>query len=190
MFIKSLRIDGVLLDPSNARQHSIKNLDAIKASLKKFGQQKPIVVNSNNIVIAGNGTLIAAKELGWTEIKAVQTELGNVEQTAFAIADNRTTDLSSWDFDVLGDTLQSLREDDWNLDDLGFSEIDCDDLFSEPIEPEKISSDDIDSLMDDDARLLAIPTELRPAFLVILKKIGSNPWQEVLRILKDEGSFN
>ena len=120
MKIERVKVSDLLPDPSNARQHSTKNLDAIKASLLKFSQQKPIVINKEGIVIAGNGTLIAAKELGWSEIKCVRSELGKVEQTAYAVADNRSAELASWDMDVLGDTLQSLREDDWDLEDLGF----------------------------------------------------------------------
>jgi len=57
------------LDPANVRKHDRRNLDAIKASLRKFGQQKPIVVDTKGIVLAGNGTLTAAKELGWSEIE-------------------------------------------------------------------------------------------------------------------------
>ncbi len=125
MEIEHIKIGDLHQDPANARQHPSKNLDAIKASLTKFGQQKPIVINSQNVVIAGNGTLIAAKEMEWDGLNCVRSELGNVEQVGFAVADNRTTDLSSWDMDILGDTLQSLQEDDWDLSELGF---DTDDM--------------------------------------------------------------
>jgi len=147
MKIEVLSVDQLLNDPSNARQHSTKNLDAIKASLLKFGQQKPIVINKEGIVIAGNGTLIAAKELGWSEIKCVRSELGKVEQTAYAIADNRTAELTTWDMDILGDTLQSLREDDWDLEDLGF---DVGDLgFVDDVDDSPIFNNNIDDKDED-----------------------------------------
>jgi len=147
MKIEVLSVDQLLNDPSNARQHSTKNLDAIKASLLKFGQQKPIVINKEGIVIAGNGTLIAAKELGWSEIKCVRSELGKVEQTAYAIADNRTAELATWDMDILGDTLQSLREDDWDLEDLGF---DVGDLgFVDDVDDSPIFNNNIDDKDED-----------------------------------------
>ena len=57
-------INSVSLDPSNARVHPEKNLEAIKSSLRRFGQQRPIVIDQNNIVRAGNGTLAAALALG------------------------------------------------------------------------------------------------------------------------------
>lgn len=61
-----------------------KNIEAIKGSLAKFGQQKPIVVNKDNVVVAGNGTLEAARQLGWKEINVVRTNLTGAELTAFA----------------------------------------------------------------------------------------------------------
>lgn len=57
-----ISIVDLQLDPHNSRKHPDKNLAAIKGSLSKFGQQKPIVIDKNNVVIAGNGTLQAAKE--------------------------------------------------------------------------------------------------------------------------------
>jgi ParB-like chromosome segregation protein Spo0J len=50
-------------DPANVRKHGEQNLAAIKASLTRFGQQKPIVVNRDGVVVAGNGTLMAARAL-------------------------------------------------------------------------------------------------------------------------------
>ena len=100
-------------DPANARKHDARNLDAIKASLAKFGQRKPIVVQKDGMVVrAGNGTLAAAKALGWTEIAAVVVDEGDVAATAFAIADNRTAELASWDEDVLGALLGQLHADE------------------------------------------------------------------------------
>jgi len=106
-----IEISKVSNDPANVRTHSKKNIDAIKASLKRFGQQKPIVIDSNNIVRAGNGTLEAAKELGWKYISVVISDLEPSELTAYAIADNRTAELAEWDLEALGEQLQSLEED-------------------------------------------------------------------------------
>jgi hypothetical protein len=115
MQLTTTKIAELSLDPSNVRKHSRRNLDAIKASLRKFGQQKPIVVDAKGIVLAGNGTLTAAQELGWTEIQIVRTELAGVEATAFAIADNRTAELAEWEEDKLSQVLQSLKVEDADL---------------------------------------------------------------------------
>ena len=115
MILESLLIDSLHVDPANARLHPDRNLDAIKSSLARFGQQKPIVIDANNVVRAGNGTLAAAKALGWTHLNVVRTELANVEATAFAIADNRTAELAAWDPQVLAGALA-----DPGIGDLGF----------------------------------------------------------------------
>ena len=134
-------LQSLVLDPSNARKHDKKNLEAIKGSLARFGQQKPIVVGSDNVVIAGNGTIEAARELGWTEIRIVRSELTGSDRTAFSVADNRASELSSWDDEVLSETLKSLQ-DEFDLSDIGFDEEDLKDFIREPHEFGPGSEDD------------------------------------------------
>lgn len=125
MKIEKIAIDKLLLDPANARKHGQKNLDSIKGSLAKFGQQKPIVVNADNVIVAGNGTMQAAKELGWKEINIVRTDLKGSDITAFGIADNRTSELAEWDDKVLSELLEGLKAEDFDLSAIGF---DIDDM--------------------------------------------------------------
>ena len=133
MQIEKRQIENLAYDPNNARTHNQKNLDAIKGSLAKFGQQKPIVVDSSNVVIAGNGTLQAAKELGWSEIDVVVTSLDKFDKTAFALADNRTAELAEWDGLTLEKSLQALKGVDFDISDIGFDDFDFekDDVSSE-----------------------------------------------------------
>lgn len=142
MKIENVPIADLLPDPSNARKHKEKNISAIKGSLVKFGQQKPIVINKDNIVIAGNGTLEAAKALGWSNIKVVRSDLDKLGQTAFAIADNRSSELAEWDLDVLGKSLEAL-EDDFALEDLGFDEDDIAKLTPHVSAPGLIDDDEV-----------------------------------------------
>jgi DNA modification methylase len=120
--IKQVPVDSLSGDPANARKHPERNLETIVASLRRFGQQKPIVVDRNGIVRAGNGTLEAARRLGWDTVAVVETDLNGVEATAYAIADNRTAELAEWDDDVLAATLNSLALEDGLLDAAGFDE--------------------------------------------------------------------
>jgi hypothetical protein len=123
MKIERIPISSLVGDPANVRKHNTKNLDAIKGSLAKFGQQKPIVVGANNVVIAGNGTLAAAVALGWNEIDVVRSQLLGPDATAFAIADNRTAELAEWDDELLRQQLASLAEyDDRLLEATGFED--------------------------------------------------------------------
>lgn len=112
MQVQRRQVSTLTFDPSNARKHGDRNLEAIKSSLAKFGQQKPIVVDSAGVVVAGNGTLAAAKALGWAEIDVVVTDLAGSQATAFAIADNRTSELAEWDGEVLTKLLGSLELDE------------------------------------------------------------------------------
>ncbi|MCG3133820.1 MAG: hypothetical protein HMLKMBBP_01085 [Planctomycetes bacterium] len=96
-------------DPQNARKHDRRNLDAISKSLAEFGQRKPVVALADGTVIAGNGTLAAAKALGWTEI-AVATFEDDARARAYAIADNRAGELASWDDELLAAALSGVDE--------------------------------------------------------------------------------
>jgi DNA modification methylase len=122
MDVERLAIASISPDPANARRHPERNLEAIVASLRRFGQQKPIVVDQNGVVRAGNGTLEAAVRLGWTEIDVVRTELHGVDATAYAIADNRTGELAEWDEEALARLLHSMRDDGDAAAATGFNE--------------------------------------------------------------------
>ena len=133
MQIIEVEIEKLIPDPNNARKHDDKNISAIKGSLAKFGQQKPIVIDANNVVLAGNGTLDAARSLEWKSIKCVRSNLTtNTDKVAYALADNRSSELANWDMEVLGRELQSLYEDDFSIADIGFDPGEFD------FEPEKI----------------------------------------------------
>lgn len=123
--IVKVNIDSLKLDPDNARKHSDKNIDSIVGSLKKFGQRKPIVVTGANIVIAGNGTLQAAKKLGWSQIVVsyVPPDWSFEQARAYALADNRTAELGEWDNDKLAMQLIELDSVGWELDDVGFEKL-------------------------------------------------------------------
>jgi ParB-like chromosome segregation protein Spo0J len=142
MNVETISIDTLSNDPANARIHSARNLDAIKASLQRFGQQKPIVVDQNGIVRAGNGTLAAAKALGWKQINVVRTVLAGSEATAYAIADNRTTDLSEWDEEALAHQLDALKADGLDLGDIGFDERELSKLLDEEESPSEKLGDE------------------------------------------------
>lgn len=124
---KIFKISELKLDPKNARKHSKRNLEAIKFSLKKFGQLKNIVVIPDGTVIAGNGTLQAAKAIGLEELTALVFEGTAEEARAFAIADNRTAELAEWDLEALIKSLKDLPQ----ADELGFSTAELDKILAE-----------------------------------------------------------
>jgi len=110
-------------DPTNARSHNDKSYEVIANSLRQFQQRKPIVAQEKNgqlIVRAGNGTLEAAKRLGWTEIAAVIVNEDSVVATAYSLADNKTSEISEWDDDVLKKQLSALMDEGVDIEDFGF----------------------------------------------------------------------
>lgn len=120
-------ITDLVVDPANVRSHNPKNIQAIVASLRQFGQQKPIVVNRDNVVLAGNGTLEAAVALGADEIAALVFDGDSKSfEAAYAIADNRTSELAEWDFPTLSLQLKGLAADGMNLIDLGWDQNELD----------------------------------------------------------------
>jgi ParB-like chromosome segregation protein Spo0J len=125
MNIATLKIDDLALDPNNARKHNDQNIKAIAGSLDTFGQRKPIVV-WRKTVVAGNGTLVAARSLGWKEIQVAlipdDWEADKVQ--AFALADNRTAELAVWDEQVLKSQLVELGDAGWEVAEFGFAAVD------------------------------------------------------------------
>lgn len=98
-------------DPNNARMHPKWNVDRIQRSLRRFGQQKPIVCDKAGVVRAGNGTLAAAILEGKTKIAAVFSDLSEAEIVAYAIADNHSGENSVWDEEKLAAALAGMSED-------------------------------------------------------------------------------
>jgi ParB-like chromosome segregation protein Spo0J len=117
-------------DPSNARRHGERNLDAIKASLAAFGQRKPLVVQREGMIVrAGNGTLAAAQALGWDHIAAVVIDEDSAQAVQFAIADNRTAELAEWDNETLASLLDGMEQPIRDM--LAFPQQDIDELWRE-----------------------------------------------------------
>jgi hypothetical protein len=141
----SVKLSDLSQDPANARKHDDRNIDSIVASLRRFGQQKPIVIDMNNIVRAGNGTLEAAKRLGWDSIECVKTLLKGSDAIAYAIADNRTAELAEWDEDVLAAQLNGLLTDEEALANAaGFLAEEIEAMLEKLSEEPESSSEEID----------------------------------------------
>ena len=93
--------------PGNPRRGDV---DAVARSYAQFGQRKPIVARrADRVVIAGNHQLAAAHQLGWEQIAVVWTDDDDATAKAYALADNRTADLGSYDDDLLAALLAEVQ---------------------------------------------------------------------------------
>ncbi len=116
----------------NARTHSDEQVSQIMASIAEFGFVNPVLVDASNGLIAGHGRLMAAQRLGMKEVPAIA--LGHLTETqkrALIIADNRIALNACWDAEMLSLELRDLQAEDYDLDILGFSEDELDELLLE-----------------------------------------------------------
>jgi DNA modification methylase len=116
-------IDQLKLDPTNPRRHSKKQVRQIANSIQDFGFNVPILTDRYGTVIAGHGRLLAAKLLGMTEVPTLGLDhLTPAQIRAFMIADNRLTEISTWDDRLLAEQLKelSLLGLDFNIESTGF----------------------------------------------------------------------
>lgn len=131
--IQTASIDDVLIDPANVRMHPERNRATIRASLTRFGPGRSIVVDGNNIVRAGNGTVEEARQAGFDEVLIVEPKPNQLvavkrqdwspsEATAYAIADNRAAEHATWDNAGLAETLRALQNESFDLATVGYSD--------------------------------------------------------------------
>jgi DNA modification methylase len=123
-------INDLQNDPKNARKRTDRSSKLIKESLQKFGAARSIVIDENNRILAGNGTIAGAKAAGIKNLKVIETDgkeiiavkrtgLSEDEKIGLALADNRTSDLSEWDLDMLEELSQEHDLNPWfDNDDL------------------------------------------------------------------------
>lgn len=104
---------------NNAREHHDKDVNAIAASIKEFGFNDPIGVWHDEIV-EGHGRLLAAIQLKLKKVPIIRLDdLTDEQRKAYALAHNKTAELSNWNFDILDSELQALS--DFDMAQFGFN---------------------------------------------------------------------
>jgi len=127
----------------NSRTHSDDQVAQIAASIKEFGWTNPILVDTEGVVIAGHGRLMAARKLGYTEVPTIElSDMTDTQRKAYVIADNRLALNAGWDNEMLTVELNELLAEGYELDILGFDAKELDAL----LEPEVL-----EGLTDEDA---------------------------------------
>lgn len=120
---KSFNVAPASLTPyeRNSRIHSDEQVAMICESIKEFGFIKPVICDENKMLLAGHGAVLAALKLELATIPArMITGLTDAQKRAYVIADNRSSELSTWDWELLGAELTDLKSIDDNLAPLGF----------------------------------------------------------------------
>jgi len=117
----------------NARTHSDEQVAQVAASIAEFGFVNPILVGPDGVIIAGHARLLAARKLRMTEVPVlVLGHLTETQRRALVLADNRLALDAGWDEEMLKVELESLREDGFDLDIVGFTDEEIEDLLRDP----------------------------------------------------------
>ena len=156
---------------NNARKHAPHDVDAIIASIEKFGFSDPIGIWSDkNIIVEGHGRQIAALQMGLSEVPCIRLDhMTDEQRRAYALAHNKTAELSEWDFGKLEEELAHLQIDGIDMDGFGFTESD--------------SGDYVEDFFD-----RGVETKEKPVVLGVKCICGTKEQvDEVMTILKDAG---
>jgi len=117
---------------ANARTHTDEQIAQIAASIQEFGFTNPILAGSDGVIIAGHGRLLAAQRLGLDKVPVITLgHLSEAQRRALVIADNKIAENAGWDEDLLRAELAALQEMEFDLDLVGFSDEELDDLLGD-----------------------------------------------------------
>ncbi|MBI2818140.1 MAG: site-specific DNA-methyltransferase [Acidobacteria bacterium] len=132
--IASWPVDKLIPYARNPRTHSEEQVTRIAASIAEFGWTNPILVGSDGVLIAGHARLLAAGKLGMTEVPVIVLDrLTEAQRRALVIADNQLAQSGAgWDEELLRIELESLKEDGFDLDLVGFTDEELEDLLRDP----------------------------------------------------------
>ena len=136
-------VDDLIPYARNSKIHDETNVNLIAGSIKSFGFNNPVLLDGENGIIAGHGRVLAAKKLGMKQIPTIELQgLSETEKRAYIIADNRLTEKSEWDKDMLGLELADLKALNIDLDSIGFNESEVEELLGAESEFPKIDDRD------------------------------------------------
>lgn len=115
-----------LKEYENNPRNNEKAVGIVEQSIKEYGFKNPIIIDKNNVIVAGHTRLIAAKNLGYKEVPCIKADDLTEEQVkAFRLVDNKTSEFAEWDIEKLEEELASIEID---LVDFGFEKFDPDDF--------------------------------------------------------------
>lgn len=129
--VQQIALEQLVPYARNARTHSESQVAQIAGSIAEFGFVNPVLVGGDNIIIAGHGRVMAAKKLGLQTVPTIKLDhLTENQRRALVIADNKIAENAGWDEELLRLELQNLADEDFDLDLLGFDDVELDDLLT------------------------------------------------------------
>lgn len=158
MTTENIKISELTPYERNARHHEPIDIDAIAKSIEAFGFRDPVGVwGPNNIIVEGHGRVMAAKQLGMTEVPCIRLDdLTDEQRRAYGLAHNKTAELSTWDAELLPLEVQDLPT--YDMTEFGFSAEQTKQPDPDPV----IQEDDFDEDQDE------IDARVEPGDLILL----------------------
>jgi hypothetical protein len=142
-------IEALRLDPTNPRRHSKKQIRQVANSIATFGFNVPVLIDAELKIIAGLGRVLACRELGWNEVPTISLDhLTAAQARAFMIADNRLSEIASWNDRLLAEQLKdlSLAGLDFSIEVTGFEVGEIDLRIASLDDPPETAADPADAV--------------------------------------------
>ena len=131
--ITYLPIEQLIPYASNSRTHSDAQIAQIAASIREFGFTNPVLIDEAGSIIAGHGRILASRKINLEQVPTITlTGLSAAQRKAYVIADNKLALNAGWDFEMLAAEIDGLNDLGFDLDLLGFSQDELNDLIGNP----------------------------------------------------------
>jgi len=154
--IEYRELSGLIPYARNARKHSQNQVSQIAASIKEFGFNSPVLLKDDSTIIAGHGRVMAAEKLGLKKVPCIYLKhLTPTQAKAYGIVDNQLTLNSEWDNELLKLEVLDLKENDVDIDILGFKNEELSQILE--IMPEDAYGKEFDESCADDVEFLECP---------------------------------
>ena len=168
----------------NTRTHSEQQVNQIAASIRQFGWTNPILIKSDNTIIAGHGRLLAAKQENIDTVPCIVLDhLSDQQARALVIADNKLALNAGWDMEMLLEELNELKNSDFDFDVVGFSD---DELNSLVNSINEYNNDDSDNDDADDNNLDGLKSVQKPMLVMKIGKYQIPLTEEEYNLLVDK----
>lgn len=136
--IQYINLNDVIPYANNPRNNDGEAVDKVASSIKEFGFNVPLVIDKDNVIITGHTRYKAAKKLKLKEVPCIYAEhLSPAQVKAYRIADNKVSEFSTWNNDMLAIEIEQLQELDFDLELTGLEIIEITDLISGDDEEEE-----------------------------------------------------
>jgi len=140
---KRVDIDSLKPWENNPRTHSAAQIEQIRRSIREFGFTNPVLVDETGRLVAGHGRVLAAKAEGLAELPAIELNgLSEAQKRALVIADNQIATNAGWDENLLRLELDTLKDDEFDLSIVGFTDEELERLLADPLEEGLTDPDD------------------------------------------------